>query len=97
MKKFMTMVALGSALIVSGCATQTAILKPTQATVATTTESQSFFIGGIGQEKTIDASAACGSAQNVAKVQTTQTGKEVLLSAITFGIYSPRTAQVYCK
>lgn len=97
MKKLLTTIVFGSALLASGCATQTASLQPSQAAAPTSTESHPFWVSGIGQEKTVDAAAICGGASKVAKVQTTQTEKEVLLSVVTFGIYTPRTAKVYCK
>ncbi|PNK60830.1 Bor family protein [Psychrobacter sp. FDAARGOS_221] len=97
MRKLLTSAMLGSVLLASGCATQTATLQPTQAATPSMTTSHSFYIGGIGQEKTVDAAQVCGGASNVTKVQTMQTGKEVLLSVVTLGIYTPRTAQVYCK
>lgn len=96
MKKLLTAVVVGSTLLASGCATQTATLQSTQVTTPTSTESHPFWVSGIGQEKIVDAAAICGGASKVAKVQTTQTEKEVLWSVVTLGIYTPRTANVYC-
>ena len=60
-------------------------------------ESQTFFVDGIGQMKTVDAAQICGGASKVIGVGVEQTGTEVLLGIITLGIYTPRTARVYCK
>jgi hypothetical protein len=62
-----------------------------------TEDSQAFFIDGLGQKTTIDAAQACGGAAKVAGVAVEETGLEVLLSVVTLGIYTPRTARVYCK
>ncbi len=60
-------------------------------------QSQSFFVYGIGQQKVIDAAEVCGGMENVAKVEVQQTFVNGLLSTVTFGIYTPREARVYCK
>lgn len=63
----------------------------------TYSESQTFFVSGIGQEKSVDAAQVCNGAANVAKVQTVQSPKDIVFGLVTFGIYTPRTATVYCK
>lgn len=60
-------------------------------------ESQSFFVNGIGQKQTVDAAKVCGGAAKVEGVAVEQSGMDVLLGMMTFGIYTPRTARVYCK
>ena len=97
MKKLLTMAVMGSVLLVSGCATQTGLIQPTQNTTPEYTKSQTFFIGGIGQEQTVNAAEVCGGAQNVAKVQTLQEAKDIALGLVTFGICTPRTAKVFCR
>lgn len=88
---------MGSVVLASGCATQTGLVQPTQQVTPTYSKSQTFFISGIGQEQTVNAAEVCGGAANVAKVQTIQEPKDIALSLVTIGIYTPRTAKVYCK
>lgn len=97
MKNLITTALLGSVLLASGCATQTGLIQPTQQVTPTYSKSQSFFISGIGQTQSVNAAEVCGGASNVAKVQTLQSPKDVALGIVTFGIYTPRTANVYCK
>lgn len=94
MKKLTT--ALILAVAMTGCATQTATLRPaTQAN--TVTETHKFFVGGIGQAKEVDAAKVCGGADKVAQVQSSQQPKDILFGLITLGIYTPHTATVSCR
>lgn len=97
MKKLLTTAVIGAALLASGCATQTGLIQPTQNVTPEYNKSQTFFISGIGQQQTVDAAEVCGGSQNVAKIQTVQEPKDIALSLVTFGIYTPRTAKVFCK
>ncbi|PSV99844.1 hypothetical protein C9I88_01430 [Photobacterium iliopiscarium] len=54
-------------------------------------------MSGIGQHKTVDAAKLCGGADNVAKVEVQQTFVNGLLSVVTFCVYTPRQARVFCK
>lgn len=82
--------------LVFGCATQTyninggARVEPTQETM------QPFFISGIGQTKIVDAATLCGGADKVAKVESHESFVNILLGFITWGIFTPRQASVYC-
>ena len=58
---------------------------------------QMFFVAGIGQGKSIDAADVCGSADQVAKVETEQTFIDGLIGSISGGIVTPRTARVFCN
>jgi hypothetical protein len=82
----------------SGCATQSFEVNgpvgPSQEAALET--SQTFFVGGVGQSAQIDAAEVCGGAQNVARVETELSVIDGLLASLTGGIYSPRTARVYC-
>lgn len=97
MKKLLITAVMGSVFLASGCATQTGLIQPTQKITPEYTKSQTFFIGGIGQEHTLNAAEVCGGAQNVAKVQTVQEAKDIALGLVTLGIYTPRTAKVFCR
>lgn len=97
MKKLITIALTSSVLLISGCATQTALIQPTQQVTPIYSESQTFFISGIGQQQTVNAAQVCNGAENVAKVQTTLSPKDIALGLVTFGIYTPRTAKVFCR
>lgn len=96
MKKIV-MTTLVATSLLAGCATQTGMVRNTTNATPTYSKSQAFFISGIGQEKQIDAQAICGGEQNVAKVESTLTPKDIGLGILTLGIYTPHTANVYCR
>lgn len=83
-------------MVATGCAQQTFVMTPDDAEV-TTDAPQHFFISGLGQKKEIDAAKVCGGIDNVAKVEVQETFVNGLLGFVTFGIYTPRDARVYCK
>lgn len=95
MKKLMTAMVVATAL--SGCAQQTFEInhgiseKPTQET------RQTFFVNGIGQSQTINASRVCGGADKVIRTEVQESGMDVFLRIITIGIYTPKEARVYCS
>lgn len=82
-----------------GCANQRFNVagEVTDASTAKSEDSQTFFISGIGQKQSVDAAQACGGAAKVGGVAVEQTPMNILLGMVTFGIYTPRTARVYCK
>jgi Bor protein len=84
------------AWILSGCVTQTFTLAVNTPPMPDATQQVVFYFGGLGQNREVNAGKICGGASRVAKVTTGQSGGEALLSAITLGIYSPRTVSVYC-
>lgn len=96
-KSALTAVALTTLLV--GCANQrfnvAGELSPTP--TARSEDSQAFFVSGIGQKQTVDAAKVCGGASKVEGVAVEQAPMDVLLGVVTFGIYTPRTARVYCK
>lgn len=97
MNKFLAIAVIAAAL--SGCANQRFNLSGdvSETATATTETSQPFFVSGIGQKKTIDAASICGGASKVKGVAVDESPVNVLLSMVTFGIYTPRTAYVYCN
>jgi uncharacterized lipoprotein YajG len=93
-----TLLAMAIAtLLVSGCATQSFTLHNSADSTPNVDTSQHFFINGLAQERHLDAATICGGADKVLKVEVQQTFVNGLLSAVTFGIYTPRTARVYCQ
>ncbi|MGU3487303.1 Bor family protein [Enterobacter bugandensis] len=94
MKKLI-MVALVAAAV-SGCAQQSfSVNKAITATPQQVT-THHFFVSGIGQSKQIDAAQVCGGADKVVRTEVQQTFVNGLLGFVTFGIYTPREARVYC-
>jgi hypothetical protein len=96
-------IVLIAILTMSGCATQTymmntdAVNKDTVDTKPTYEDRQEFFLYGIGQDEVINAAKICGSAENVIKVESELTFTDGFLNLLTSGIYTPRTAKIYCK
>lgn len=85
-------------ILLGGCATQTYLVNQEVASAKPSFEDrQDFFIEGIGQDETLDAAKVCNGSQNVIKVESELTFVDGFLSVITAGIYTPRTARVYCK
>lgn len=93
------LVAVMAAALMAGCANQrfnvAGELSPTP--TAKSEDSQAFFVSGIGQKQTVNAAQVCGGAAKVEGVAVEQSAMDVLLGMVTFGIYTPRTARVYCK
>mgnify|MGYP000875044978 CR=1 FL=1 len=59
-------------------------------------QSQTFFLSGVGQTTDVNVAEVCGSASKVLRVETTDSPLDVVLGAVTWGIYTPRTAKVTC-
>jgi Bor protein len=83
-------------LSLTGCAIQRFDVRPDTQNAPTHDNSQSFWVGGIGQSEDIDAAKVCGTAANVQRVETQMTAGNVGLTILTIGIYSPRQVRVYC-
>lgn len=90
------MVAL-IALMASGCAQQSFNFKNMPVVAPEKSYTHHFFVSGIGQQKTIDVARVCGGADKVVKTEVQQTFVNGLLELVTFGIYTPREARVYCS
>lgn len=87
---------LGLVFLLSACATQQFDIASTNGEPALFSENQTFWVGGIGQEVQVDGAQACGDAKKVARVATTQTAANVVLTIVTLGIYSPRHIDITC-
>lgn len=85
------------ALALTGCAQQSFLVKQNATSAPKQVTTHHFFLSGLGQSKTIDATAVCHSEDNLVRVEVQQTPLNVLLSIVTFGIYTPREARVYCS
>jgi uncharacterized lipoprotein YajG len=91
------LVTIVAGFVLVGCANQRFIVAGDVTAAPKMEDSQTFFVSGIGQNTTVDASKVCGGAAKVGAVAVEQAPMDVLLGMVTFGIYTPRTARVYCK
>ena len=83
-------------LSLTGCAIQRFDVRPEAQNAVTHDDSQTFWVGGIGQSQDIDAAKVCGGTSKVQRVETEVTAGNVGLTIVTLGIYSPRQIRVYC-
>jgi Bor protein len=88
--------SLGLVFLLSACATQQFDIANTNGEPALFSENQTFWVGGIGQQVQVDGAQACGDAKKVARVTTSQTAGNVVLSIVTLGIYTPRHIDITC-
>src|SRR5262249_22788175 len=90
--------ALVMGLAVAGCSTVTVRPQggPRLETPPTHEERVSFFLGGLVGEGNIDVRAVCGG-KNAEQLQTQDQFVDRLLGGVTYGIYTPRTARVWCE
>jgi len=96
MKLRLKLLLITAALAISGCATQRFDLSPIKSNTSPSfDDSQTFWVGGIGQSKELDAKTVCAS-KKVVSVETQQTAGDVGLSIITLFIYTPRHVRVTC-
>jgi hypothetical protein len=84
-----------SVFLLSGCATQSFLIQD-QPSKISEEKSSHFFVAGVFQTDEVDASAICGGADKVAKVETKLSVVNGFLSLISYGIYTPRQKTVYC-
>ena len=95
MKKSLFAIVVATAI--SGCATQTfEISGGNNSTTPNKETMQPFFISGLGQTQEMNAAEICGGADKVAKVEAHMSFLNGLLGGLTWGIYTPRQAKVYC-
>ena len=95
MKKLLALCLAAGTL--AGCATQTFTITPDSSPEFPDREvSQPFFVGGIAQRKHIDAAKLCGGTHKIARIETIESPVDIVLGTLTFGIYTPKTARVYC-
>ncbi len=91
-------IAVFCAIWLAGCAqTKFNLQENSDGAVATYDRAQPYFISGLGQQKNIDPGEICGGDDNIVRVETQTTFINGLLGAITFGIFTPQQARVYCR
>lgn len=84
-------------LALTGCAKQSFYFKDNINGTPAKEETHHFFISGLGQKKNIDAAEVCGGIDKVSRTETQLTFMNGILNVLTFGIYTPREATVYCS
>ena len=90
------LLATALALLITGCAQQTFTVQNKPAAVAPKeTITHHFFVSGIGQKKTVDATEICG-AENVIKTKPTNIRKWIARFCYFRHLYSAE-ARVYCS
>jgi len=98
MKQLARSLMLALVLLFAACSTVTIRPKGTAkaGTDPTWSSSESFFLWGLVGEHRIDVSKVCGN-KGVKQMQAQDTFVDSLLTLLTIGIYSPRTAKVWCN
>ena len=88
---------MATVTFLSGCATQSfQMAGGNNSTNPDEERMQTFFISGLGQTQEMDAAAVCGGVDKVAKVEAHLNFVNAILGGVTWGIYTPRQAKVYC-
>jgi len=84
--------------LVSGCATVTVETGDhiRRTSPPTWQDRKWFLFGGFISDKHVDVRQVCGS-RKVVQMQSQNTFTDGLISVLTFGILSPRTAKVWCE
>ncbi|MFB2829086.1 Bor/Iss family lipoprotein [Aeromonas jandaei] len=89
----------------SGCATQAVDVNATQVFsfgkgrgVESKEITSHFFFTDIdfGLNDTIDAASICHGVENIVRVETSVSFWDSIYRGLTFGLYTPRSARVYC-
>lgn len=89
-------------LSIASCATQTFSINPKTKREVPNGEPHfskwsHFFIGGIGQSDFRNPAEMCKENEGVAFVETKQNFGQVIVGLVTWGIYTPRTMNIYCN
>jgi hypothetical protein len=95
MNRVQTLLSCVVLTLLCACSTQTTLIQGGEGRLASS-EMQNFFLSGVGQTQSVDASSVCGGSDKVAKVERQMSPLNWLLSVLTSGIYTPLDAKVYC-
>lgn len=88
------------AVILSGCGHSIVMFKDTEELTSVPTSSQtiSFFVGGLLPTNVeLTSAQLCGEHQKLQQVDLYYSGPDVLLTALTLNMYSPKTLNVWCE
>ena len=88
---------VGAFALLSGCASQSFHIQGDTQSQPSYEDTQHFFLSGLGQEESVDASEVCDGAENIIKVEARLSFFNGVLGAITRGLYTPREVRIYCK
>lgn len=97
--RFFLIFCLSSFVLLSGCSRQMINFasENDRSQTPLVSSSNDFFLGGVFQSGIIDAAGVCGGRSKVAQVATVTSVQNILLTWITFGLYTPRSYEVYCR
>ena len=94
MRRFALAAALGAAAL-TGCYKVQVVASPNAVGGEAKASWQNFFVFGLVGEARVDVRDFCGGAQ-AATVETSASFVNGVVTAITFGLYTPRTVTVTC-
>lgn len=94
-------ISLALLVLTCSCATQTFLVNPSVKREVPSgnphySKWNNFFISGVGQSSFQNASDLCKESGGISFVETKQSVGQVLVSIATYGIYTPRTMNIYC-
>ena len=100
MKKYL--ILFTALFLITSCSTQRFSFNPNSKREVPTsnphfTKSSHFFFWGIGQDTILKPNEMCKEEGGVSFVESTLTFPQGLITGITYGIYSPRTNNIYCN
>lgn len=90
------LIAFSLSLFLCSCATQSYNINGGGGNDPNKEVMQPFFVGGLGQTQEMDAASICGGADKIARVESHMSFIDGLLGGLSFGVYTPRQAKVYC-
>jgi Bor protein len=94
MPRLRRLMTIGALVMLAGCHNVTYVAKTRTPSEAVHEEKMNFFVVGLVGTHDVQAGDRCPT--GVARVKTTQTFVDVMLTIVTVGIYAPRTAQITC-
>ncbi len=100
MKKYL--ILLTTLFLITSCSTQRFSVNPKMPIQHAKyrphfTKSSNFFFWGIGQETIMNPYELCKQQDGVSFVESKLTFVQGLITGITYGIFSPRTNNIYCN
>jgi hypothetical protein len=91
--------ALAFSLTLGGCAGVTVDLKkpsPAADAAPSMVDYRDYYFGGFFQSRQIDLNRACLD-QTPVRLRSYASAQDVLFTLFTFGIYMPRTVEIWCE
>jgi hypothetical protein len=100
MKKYL--ILLTTLFLITSCSTQRFSVNSTSKREVPKTNPHfskwsHFFFWGIGQDTVLNPGEMCRDEGGIAFVETKLTFAQGLVTAVSYGIYSPRTNNIYCN